>query len=661
MAKNKKQKSRLEALTWDDLDSWAGSRIVGRGKSYQRRGYVDELATTADGALLAWVRGTRTYATKVEVQKGDLTSACSCPYGYACKHAVAVILEYLEKVKAKAEVPSVEDDDPRLAKLDQEYDEDWDEDDWDGDDGDDDEDEGPVEDRTTGKARAEGLSSFLNRKTKKELVELIEELASNFSAVGKILQERQVLASGNVGKIVQSLRSEIVEVTSEPAWQNSWSGEGNIPDYSKIQERLAHLLASGHADEVARLGGELLRRGIEQVGESHDEGDAAWQLSDCMAPVWRALPQSSLSTRDQILWVIDAMLLDDYGIFDEIGDFWERDFTEDDWGKVAEVLAERLKKQADLKSSDDFSSTYRRDAVSSWLIHALEGAGRPDEVIELCRAEAEKTGSYERLVRALLAAGMTEEAEESIRKGIADAEARGHPGTASSLRGIFRSMKEGEKDWRTVAAMDAEDFFREPGLGSFQKLEKSAKRARAWKSVKAHAMAYLEDGKRPPRGGEGKRKAAPKWPLPDCPLKLADPRGEADFPDYSTLIQIAIQEKKPDEVLRWYDLREEKGRGDRWPRFDDDKTDVADAVAGRFPDRAIAIWQGMAASEIARTSPSAYEVAAGHLRKVRDAMADMGQQEQWAAYLASIRQEHKRKRRLMETLDRLEKRPILKG
>lgn len=40
---------------------------------------------------------------------------------------------------------------------------------------------------------------------------------------------------------------------------------------------------------------------------------------------------------------------------------------------------------------------------------------------------------------------------------------------------------------------------------------------------------------------------------------------------------------------------------------------------------------------------------------------DAGQQKEWAAYLASIRQEHKRKRRLMETLDRLESRPILEA
>ena len=42
-------------LTWQDLDEWAGSRVVGRGKSYRRA--VADLCTTADGRLLAWVQG----------------------------------------------------------------------------------------------------------------------------------------------------------------------------------------------------------------------------------------------------------------------------------------------------------------------------------------------------------------------------------------------------------------------------------------------------------------------------------------------------------------------------------------------------------------------------------------------------------------------------
>ena len=55
-------------LTWDHLEKWAGSTIVARGRDYQRRGAVHDLALTAEGALLAWVSGARRYVTQVSIR-----------------------------------------------------------------------------------------------------------------------------------------------------------------------------------------------------------------------------------------------------------------------------------------------------------------------------------------------------------------------------------------------------------------------------------------------------------------------------------------------------------------------------------------------------------------------------------------------------------------
>ena len=70
------------------------------------------------------------------------------------------------------------------------------------------------------------------------------------------------------------------------------------------------------------------------------------------------------------------------------------------------------------KGADDFSRSYERDRLSDWAIHAPERAGRKDEIIPLCIAEAKRTGSYDRLVRRLVAARRHEEAERSIQEGI---------------------------------------------------------------------------------------------------------------------------------------------------------------------------------------------------------------------------------------------------
>jgi uncharacterized Zn finger protein len=124
------------ALTWDDLVQWAGSRSVERGRSYQRGGQVKDLKISPDGELLATVLGGDRYATTVALASGrkhrSLDSECSCPVGTSgCKHAVAVVADYLQAVADGRKVPVANEDDPRWAELDGErddVDDDWDED-----------------------------------------------------------------------------------------------------------------------------------------------------------------------------------------------------------------------------------------------------------------------------------------------------------------------------------------------------------------------------------------------------------------------------------------------------------------------------------------------------------------------------------------------------
>jgi uncharacterized Zn finger protein len=108
---------RFKNLTWDDLEEWAGSRVLSRGQSYQRSHRVQELAQTKSGELVAWVQGEKRYATQVDFKGGELTSTCTCPYRGACKHAVAVVLEYLDHLRKSLEIPQITRQDPRIELL----------------------------------------------------------------------------------------------------------------------------------------------------------------------------------------------------------------------------------------------------------------------------------------------------------------------------------------------------------------------------------------------------------------------------------------------------------------------------------------------------------------------------------------------------------------
>ena len=629
---------------------------MSRGQRYQRSRLVQDLARTASGGLIAWVHGSHRYATMIESKGRTLIAACTCPYGGVCKHAVAVVLEYLEQMKHNRAIPIAPEEDHRLVLLRHDADKDaWDGEE-DGDITDEDSEPAPLRpSRKAGKAAVAAWQLFLEQQSHPQLLSLLKDVAERYPEVRQFLQRRE---GGQVPReargrgpdpLVKALRAEIAALSAEPGWRHHWSGEGSIPDYSRVRDRLKALLAQGHADTVMEVGTELLEAGTRQVEMSNDEGETAEEIASCVDIVFQALPKSSRAPAEQMWWAVEADLKDEYELCRGAKAFWDRTHPAAAWEKLAAQLAERLVQEKPTTSRDEFSDHFRRDRLSNWLILALERAGRHDEIIPLCKQEAEMTGSYLRLVERLKKAKRWEEAEQWIRKGMAATEKR-WPGIAGQLRTAFREMSERQQDWRSVAALLAEDFFQDPSLQAFQSLQKAAQRAGVWPAVRAAAMHYLETGVCP-------QPSTSPWPLPESGLKLTNKRPRMPPPMTETLIDIAIAEKRPDEVLRWYDQRKPRSRGWDSGWFAEDS--IAEAVEGTYPDRAVAIWKQLAEQQIALTKPKAYEEAARYLRKVHRVLKQLGKEPAWQDYLAALRRANERKRRLVEMLDTLTGRRII--
>jgi uncharacterized Zn finger protein len=219
-------------------------------------------------------------------------------------------------------------------------------------------------------------------------------------------------------------------------------------------------------------------------------------------------------------------------------------------------------------------------------------------------------------------------------------------------------MREQEEDWLSVAAFRGDDFLAHPALETFKAMREAAERAEVWPSVRTAAIHYLETGTLPERTERvaGDR-TIPPWPLPETGVSETTEMRQKDFPMTGTLIDIAIAEKRPDEVICWYDQpgARSMGLGRTW--FQGDQ--VAKAIAEAYPDRAIAIWKKLAEGQIAQTQPKAYEVADGFLRNMRRTFKKLGRDKEWQSYIAGLRQANARKRRLLEVLDSLDGRPII--
>jgi len=639
----------LRKLTFDDLHDWAGEKILNRGKSYVKQ--VDQLSRTEDNTLVAWVTGSERYATSVGVDaQGDFEYYCTCPYNWGpCKHAVAVILTAVEYVKKKQPIPLLDEDNDLCEALqgDSEEDSEWLDDEWE----DDDSSHTSTPRRTKAQAR---VGKILEEKSREELLDLLIELSDRVPDVRQHIVENEQLASGQVDKLVRALRLEIRNLTAEPAWYNHWQGEGNLPDYSHLEEQLRALADRGHADTVLQLGAELWTRGNAQVEQSDDEGETAMAIAACLETVLTALPQSSLAPPEQLLWVIDRVLEDEFSLLDCADKLLKRrGYTRAHWREVAGTLETRL--QAMPKPhTDSFSDRYRREKLLDRLLDAYGRAGWNDRIIPRLENEADACLCYARLVDVLSAAGEQDRARHWCIHGYARTVDNAR-GIASSLQERLRTMAQKERRYDLVATYRAQDFFARPSSSSYNELRKAAGKAKCWQAVRTAALHYLETGRRPASGKQKGKSSG--WPLPAPevePPTTSKRSGHQWSPDLATLIDIAIMEKRIDDVVELYQrLRKTK----RWGWETDKK--VAQTVADTHPDLALGIWQDIVDDLIGQVKPKAYVEAAVYLRLMRTVYTRNNRSEDWRELLEGLRSKHKAKRRLMGVLDTLSKKKLV--
>lgn len=674
------------ALTWDDLESWAGVRSVQKGRSYQRGRHVRDLARTADGALLATVQGTRTYATTVSLggaKKTRLDSECSCPVGAACKHCIAVVAEYLDAVANNRPVPVAPEDDPRWAKLGGDEDgEEWD----DGDDG----DEDPPR-RATVPSLPDvdaKIRASLAEMSHAALADLAWSLIRKSPSVHAEYRERVALRDGDAKPLLAEAKKELRRVTAEVGWGRGWSDEGHTPDYARLRGRLERLLELGRADDVVELGRELIEKGMEQVGRSDDEGETGEQLGSCMPPVFQAVVRSKLPPPQRLLFAIDAILADDWDIVaEEAGRVIDTGGSRADWSAVADALAARLG-PAPARREDAYTSKYARERVADWVGRALTNAGRGDELAALYEAEARTTDSYDRLVKFLLDQNRKDDAARWAEAGVA-ATAEKYPGIAQQLADTLRDLGRARKDWATVAAHAALGFFDRPHAGGYDELVAAADKANVGAAVRVAADRFLETGTKPytvaATTGRGpaapppppstavkpaKRRpepespfrvtVAPDWPLPvpDYLLPLLARRDrypDRTRPHLDVLLDMAIKAKQPERVLHWYDkMRAARSHGGHADR-------VAEAVRDEFPELALDVYRAGLDAQLPHTGDSAYQQATGYLKKMRPLFEKLGRAAEWVALVASLREKYARRRLFVEMLDTLEGRTIVQA
>ncbi|MBC7359127.1 MAG: SWIM zinc finger domain-containing protein [Desulfacinum sp.] len=633
-------KSAFRHLTLEDLREWAGSKIFNRGKGYIKR--VSQLSRTDDGHLVAWVKGTDQYATWVRYEEGgNFEHGCTCPYNDwgPCKHAVAVVLATADLLKGGSNIPLLNPDEDLWLEAfgDAPF-------------------FGEIGTPEPWQKDAGGwIKAALGGKSREELIALLVELAESFPEVARLIRDRAHLETGRIDQVIRSLRKEIRVLSSQPAWYDTWRDEGDLPDYSQVERQLRTLLDQGYADAVLDLGEELWQRGMTQVRESHDDGHTAASIGSCLDIVVDAVPRSSLPPEEQLLWIVRHALEDDYALLGDVDQIlYRHEYSPDHWRHVAESLENRL---AGIKGKTAENLSYRGYNVLRWLLRAYQESGDTHKVIPLLEREAERFLCYEEIVAALIEAREYDRARRWCILGYQKT-LEGAPGIAGRMKDALRKLARLEGRLDMEAAYRAEDFFQHRSEETYAALQQAAEKINVWPQVRNGVLHYLTTGRRPTASGG---KGQDPWPLPEPEVQAPkEPTVvlQRRFPDWTTLILIALLEKRHDDAVALY---QRLNKAPLWRYSIEEK--LAEAVASTHPDISLRIWQEKAEKLIAQVKPKAYREAAIYLERMRTLYERTDRLPEWKALLLRLRTQHKAKRRLMEVLADLEgrsKTPLLK-
>jgi uncharacterized Zn finger protein len=202
------------------------------------------------------------------------------------------------------------------------------------------------------------------------------------------------------------------------------------------------------------------------------------------------------------------------------------------------------------------------------------------------------------------------------------------------------------------AALKADEYFERPTLAGYRELQKICEKLNLWPTVRSRVILFLKDGISPKEKPDG-------WPLPDTGLVAPPKKTHAKPPFVDDLMDVALYEKDIDEALRLYDAEKKVHSRYSYSYHSDFSDQVAEAVKEKYPERSIEIWKSAAENHIARTSPSEYSVALGYLNCILKIVKKIGKEKEFWKYIDVLKEQNRRKIRLIEMLDGLSGKRII--
>jgi uncharacterized Zn finger protein len=464
------------------------------------------------------------------------------------------------------------------------------------------------------------VRAFLERQDKKVLVDLLAKRALEDDR----LREQLLLkaARGNASGLDVAALKVAIDDAVAPGDYIDWR---EAHDYSTNVEEavdtIAQVLKDGHAAEAIELSEHALAAVESAVGMVDDsdghlggilEGLQELHLAACR----KAKPDPEALAERLFAWELKS----GYSVF---------------YGAVrtyAKVLGARG------------LAAYRRHAHEEWATVRALGPGETDpekygrrfHISHIMESLAEESGDVEAQVAVLVKdlsaphnylriaevcrkARQADKALEWAERGLEAFPSRADSRLREFLAGEYHRRQRHEEAMALIWA----EYSERTGLATFKVLKEHSDRIDGWQTWRERAITFLRE--------EIDRK------------KRASGKSSWYRPDHSPLVEIFLWEKRDDEA--WREAQAGGCSNELWLQ-----------LAGRreadHPADASGVYRRQVEATLRHTGNDAYAEAVRLLRKIRQLEDRLGRKQDFAAFLASVREAHRRKRNFMALLSR---------
>ena len=197
-----------------------------------------------------------------------------------------------------------------------------------------------------------------------------------------------------------------------------------------------------------------------------------------------------------------------------------------------------------------------------------------------------------------------------------------------------------------VCAYVADQFFSSSNLRNYKELIASADDAGVTDDVRMSILKFLETGVLPWKDKKN------RWPLPIVGDVNVSKREE--FPNYWLLVEIALDENRLADAVRFYHVQGAPGTRNHWWSLGtegDQGWEVADKVSKELPEEAITIWRGLIKANLGKVGNPHYDQIGKALKCMRPVMERQGKRREWDSLIFGLRQTEKSKRNRMKVRD----------